>query len=125
MMLRHVIAVVLGAAVLLLPAPSLWAGEADVIEVRVRKGTSDSYTFHVTVQHKDTGWDHYADKWEIVGPGGVVLGTRVLMHPHVEEQPFARSLSGVKIPTNIKSVTVRAHDKVHGWGGKTKTAHLP
>ena len=125
MMLRHVIAVVLGAAVLLLSAPSLWAGEADVIEVRARKGASGAYTFHVTVQHKDTGWDHYADKWEIRGPGGVVLGTRVLMHPHVEEQPFTRSLSGVKIPPNIKSVTVRAHDKVHGWGGKTKTAHLP
>lgn len=125
MRLWRVIAVVLGAVVLLLSAPSLWAGEADVIDVRARKGASDTYTFHVTVQHVDTGWDHYADKWEIVGPGGAVLGTRVLMHPHVEEQPFTRSLSGVKIPPDIKSVTVRAHDMVHGWGGKTMTAHLP
>jgi hypothetical protein len=60
-----------------------------------------------------------------VSPDGSVLGTRTLYHPHVEEQPFTRSLSGVKIPAGIDKVTVRAHDSVHGYGGKTAIVDLP
>jgi len=67
---------------------------------------------------QDTGWDHYADSWEILNPEGEVLTTRVLMHPHVNEQPFTRSLSGVPIPKGFHEVTVRGHDSVHGYGGK-------
>jgi hypothetical protein len=119
------IAVVLGAAIVALSAHCLWAGEADVIDVRASRSASDTYTFHVTVQHADTGWDHYADRWDILGPDGAVLATRVLLHPHVAEQPFTRSLSGVRIPPGTRTVTVRAHDKVHGWGGRTMTVELP
>ena len=121
---RNVIAGVWLAA-LMLPAQLLWAGEVDVIDVRASKTSSTTYAFDVTVKHADAGWDHYADKWEVVGPDGKVLDTRVLMHPHVHEQPFTRSLSGVKIPPNVKTVTVRAHDKVHGWGGKSMSVDLP
>ena len=38
-----------------------------------------------------TGWEHYANKWDVVGPDDTILGTRVLLHPHVNEQPFTRS----------------------------------
>ena len=121
---RNAIAVVWLVA-LTLSVQILWAGEVDVVDVRVSKTSSTTYAFDVTVKHADTGWDHYADKWEVVGPDGKVLGTRVLMHPHVNEQPFTRSLSGVKIPPDVKTVTVRAHDKVHGWGGKSMPVDLP
>jgi len=110
---------------LLLTAPNLWAGQADIIDVNVHLSAPQTYTFDVTVQHADTGWDHYADQWDVVAPDGTVLGTRVLYHPHVDEQPFTRSLSGVRIPARVKQVTIRAHDKVHGWGGKTMTVKLP
>jgi hypothetical protein len=30
-----------------------------------------------------------------------------------------RSLSHIKIPAGVKKVVVRAHDSVHGYGGKT------
>ena len=43
--------------------------------------------------------------------------TRVLLHPYLSEQPFTRSLTGVKIPPAISQVTIRAHDKAHGYGG--------
>ena len=82
-------------------------------------------TISVTVRHADTGWDHYADAWEVVGPDGTVYGKRVLYHPHVNEQPFTRSLDGVKIPENVGSVTVRAHDSVHGLGGTETTVKVP
>jgi hypothetical protein len=102
-----------------------FAGEADIVEVRVRMTGKDTYSFDVAVRHADEGWKHYADKWDVVAPDGTVLGTRTLYHPHVDEQPFTRSLSGVKISDSIKEITVRAHDSVHGYGGKTVTMAIP
>jgi len=61
----------------------------------------------------------------VVAPDGKVLATRSLAHPHVNEQPFTRSLSGVKIPKGIKVVTIRAYDLVHKFGGKTMQVKLP
>ncbi len=101
------------------------AGEADVVGVKVTKTGEGTFRFDVTVKHGDTGWDHYADKWDVVGPDGAVLGTRILHHPHVNEQPFTRSLGGVKIPASVARVTVRAHDKVDLYGGVEKTVEVP
>lgn len=102
-----------------------FAGEADVVDVAVKKNNNSTYDFSVTLLHKDTGWEHYANKWDVTDEKGTVFGTRVLYHPHVNEQPFTRSLSGVKIPKHIKSVVIRAHDLVHGYGGKVITMDLP
>ena len=112
-------------ACLLLMCTAANAGEADVIEVEVRRIGGDTYKFDVTVRHADEGWEHFENKWEVTAPDGTVIGTRVLAHPHVEEQPFTRSLSGVKIPENLAEVTVRAHDLVHGYGGKTVEVKVP
>ncbi|MEQ9328171.1 MAG: hypothetical protein RJQ21_12855 [Rhodospirillales bacterium] len=103
--------------------PSI-AGEADVLDVRAER-SGDSWRFTVTVAHEDAGWNHYADRWDILAPDGTVLGSRVLLHPHDSEQPFTRSLGGVAIPAGIDRVTIRAHDKIHGLGGKTVTITLP
>jgi hypothetical protein len=110
---------------LLLMSTAAYAGEADVIEVNVQRIADDIYNFDVTVRHTDDGWKHYADKWNVMAPDGTVLGTRILAHPHVDEQPFTRSLAGVKIPEDIDAVTVRAHDLVHGYGGKTVKVAVP
>jgi hypothetical protein len=94
-----------------------FGGEADIVKVEATK-SSGNWRFDVTVRHDDTGWDHYADKWDVVGPDGTVYGTRVLAHPHENEQPFTRSLSGVEIPEQVTEVEIRAHDSVHEYGGK-------
>ena len=112
-------------SLILFPFMTAYAGEADVTNVEVVKLGDGTYRFDVTVVHSDDGWDHYADKWDVVGPDNTVLGTRTLYHPHVEEQPFTRSLSGVEIPEGIKKVTIRAHDSLHEYGGKTITVILP
>ena len=101
------------------------AGEADVLDVQIRRTGADTYAFTVTVQHADTGWEHYADRWEVVAPDGEVLGTRVLFHPHVNEQPFTRGQSGIVIPPGIESVVVRAHDSVDGLGGREISVAVP
>jgi len=100
-----------------------WAGAADVLKATATK-SGGGWRFDVTVKHADTGWDHYADAWRVVGPDGTVYGTRTLYHPHVDEQPFTRSLSGVSIPAGVTSVTVESRDSVHGWGGAKATVKL-
>ncbi len=94
------------------------AGEADVVAVGVSQAAPGSYRFTVTVRHDDEGWEHYADRWEVRTPDGEVLATRVLRHPHVNEQPFTRTLPGVRIPESVHEVVVRARDSEHGWGGR-------
>ena len=67
----------------------------------------------VTLAHPDTGWDHYADGWRIETEDGTVIGTRELLHPHVEEQPFTRSLTISDLPDG--PLFVRAKCSVDGW----------
>jgi hypothetical protein len=110
--------------VLLWPVGSV-AGEADVEDVTVRHQGDGRFTFAVTVRHADQGWRHYADKWDVVAPDGSVLATRVLLHPHDDEQPFTRSLSDVAVPAEVTTVTVRAHDLVHGYGGREIQVAIP
>jgi hypothetical protein len=97
---------------------------ADVLFVRARLQTDGTWGFDVTVQHEDSGWEHYADRWEVLTSEGQVLATRVLTHPHVNEQPFTRSQSGIVIPEGVTQVQVRAPDLVHGYGGHEVVVNL-
>ncbi len=101
------------------------AGEADVVSAEATRSPDGTWRFTVTVRHADTGWDHYADAWEVLAPDGTLLGRRVLLHPHENEQPFTRSLSGVEIPEAVDRVTIRARDSVHEYGGATVEVVLP
>ncbi len=103
-------------------APAL-AGEADVVGVKATRHAGDVYDFAVTVRSRDTGWERYADRLEAVTPEGKVIGTRVLDHPHDDEQPFTRDLSGVKITQ--PNVVIRVHFKPSGYDGATRTLALP
>ena len=93
------------------------AGEVEIVMAEFAQ-RGESWDVSVTLRHGDTGWDHYADAWRVVGEDGAVMGTRTLFHPHENEQPFTRSLGGVKIPVAQPIVYVEAHDKVHGWSGQ-------
>jgi len=106
-------------------------GNADVIFVRAVLDEPGTWTFHVTVAHPDKGWEDYADGWDVILPDGSVLKpdpdspfTRLLLHPHENEQPFTRSQGGLVIPISVDWVTVRAHDLVDGYGGRTVTVAL-
>lgn len=99
-------------------------GCADVIEATLEP-SGDDYRVSVTILSRDTGWEKYADAWEVRTPDGTVLGTRILAHPHVDEQPFTRSLDGVVIPTGVTDVEIAARDLVAGFCGETFTAPVP
>ena len=119
--------------ILLLPPVLAWAvGNADVLKVEARQTAPETWRFSVTVQHPDTGWEDYADGWDVVLPDGNVIRpnagetfTRTLWHPHVDEQPFTRSQSGIRIPSTVDTVRVRAHDRRDGFGGREVSFTLP
>ena len=96
-----------------LAAPAL-ADPPTVVDATARH-TGAGWTVSVTLTHPDTGWDHYADGWRIEAPDGTELGFRELLHPHVSEQPFTRSLSGVALPEGLTEVRIRARCNADGW----------
>lgn len=94
-----------------------WPAAAGDVEIRMVELTRQDGQWRaaVTLRHDDTGWDHYADAWRVVTQQGDELARRTLWHPHVNEQPFTRSLGGIEIPAATQVIFVEAHDKVHGW----------
>ena len=100
------------------------ADPATITEARAIP-SGDTWRFSVTVAHADTGWDDYADGWEVRLTDGTVLGTRPLAHPHVNEQPFTRSLSGVVIPEGTRDVLIFVRDSVTGWAPTPYELTLP
>ena len=112
-------------------AVSQSSANANVIFVKAEETAPNVWRFSVTVEHPDTGWDDYADGWDVVLPDGTVIKpnpdspfTRLLTHPHETEQPFTRSQANIDIPSDITQVTVRAHDLVDGFGGRTVIVDL-
>lgn len=99
----------------LVPFASLSANEVKIVGAEFLQDRNDTWTVRVALQHADSGWDHYADIWRVVDAEGNVLGERVLLHPHENEQPFVRETNGVKIPSDTQTLYVEAHDLVHGW----------
>lgn len=90
---------------------------AQVTDARL-SADGDRWTVSATVRHADTGWEHYADAFAVVHPDTAeVIAVRVLYHPHVDEQPFTRSLTGVTIPEGVEEVLILARCNVHGFGG--------
>ena len=98
------------ALVLILAASPVLA-DAPVVENVV----FDAGRFDVTLSHPDTGWEDYADGWRVELADGTVLGTRVLAHPHVTEQPFTRSQSGFDISADAAEVFIRTSCIIDGW----------
>jgi len=84
--------------------------------VDVATGAGGTSSISVTVRSDDAGWEAYADRWEVLVDGRVIA-ERVLTHPHVDEQPFTRSLTGVQLPTDADRIVVRAHHSVGGFCG--------
>ena len=105
---------VIGLTLLMCISLHGYANDAEIVKVEFTK-RGDNWRVDTTIRHNDTGWEHYADAWRVIDEKGNELGKRVLFHPHENEQPFTRSLTGLEIPAGVSIVYVEAHDKVHGW----------
>lgn len=100
------------------------ANEVDIVNVKANKSSDNTWSFAVSLKHDDEGWDHYANEWQVLAPNSKILATRTLYHPHVNEQPFTRGTSGVKIPTEMTTVYIIAKDTVHGLSSKVAEVDL-
>ena len=87
---------------------------AEVIDVSV-SGTPGEYSVSVTVSSDDRGCGSYVDWWEVVSEEGELLARRVLLHSHVDEQPFTRSMGGLKVQPG-DGLIIRAHMNDAGYG---------
>jgi len=97
---------------------------AHVTKVKATKSANGTWCFYVSVRHHDTGWNDYADAWKIADMSGKIFVTRILAHPHVDEQPFTRSMCGIVIPKNISKVMVSAKTNKDGYKGRSYIYHL-
>ncbi len=111
-MLRYLIAFSLFATAVSADVPQVTHTEISI--------TGDIYNFTVTVQHNDEDWDHYVEHWVVRAPGGKILGKRDMNMPHSGSYGrTTRTLSGVRIPGDLRQVSIQAHDIRHGWGPPT------
>lgn len=101
---------------LILVSQIVMANEVKVVDVKLSNKGSQHYRVDVSLLHADTGWDHYADGWQVLDENKKMIGERILHHPHVNEQPFTRSLYDIVIPEGTRFIYIRAHDKLHGDG---------
>jgi hypothetical protein len=115
----------IGFALVLAVAVPAAADHVEVVDAFITAEADGRYQLDVTVAHADTGWEHFADLWQVTAPDGTVLAERALAHPHETEQPFTRSLSGVAIPPDVGEVTIRARCSVFGFGGPQLTIEVP
>jgi hypothetical protein len=112
------------AALLSLLALPAAAHDATVEAVELRLSGA-TWTVSVTIRHAETGWDDYADGWRVEAPDGTILGNRELLHPHANEQPFTRSLSGVVIPADLQEIQIRTRTNTTGWSDETTAQTVP
>ena len=124
---RRRFGVLVGAIVALTNVSAVFevkASEPSIERVVVAPEPTGTFDVAVTVRHADTGWDHDADRWQVMGADGTVHGTRTLLHSHVDEQPFTRNQSAIAIASGVRSVIVRAGDNP-GALGQAKKIDLP
>lgn len=122
--MKHLRFAALMGMTLSIVAGNAWAGEADVVSGSITSLGEGRYRIDATVLHEDEGWDHYADRWDVLAADGRVLGSRELAHPHENEQPFTRSLT-LSLPEGVSVIRLQAHDSVHGLGGKILELSVP
>ena len=104
-------------AISLFLTTSVFASDVEIVKVILTKHTG-TWRADVTLNHADTGWEHYADAWRLVDEKGNEIAKRTLYHPHVNEQPFTRSLHDFQIAKDKKLIFVEAHDLNRGWSSQ-------
>lgn len=87
--------------------------QAMILSVKV-SGEAGGYNFSVTVSSADEGCSQYADWWEVFNQDEELVYRRVLLHSHVDEQPFTRSGGPVSIEVD-EEVIVRVHMNTSGY----------
>lgn len=114
--LRFVVGALLSVLAVLSAAGPGFADKPKAIGARVIDLGEDRYQFEVNIAHEDDSWEHFVDRWEIVGKGGAVLATDYMYYPRIDENIVWRALRGVKVDPGTEYVIFRLHDIRDGYG---------
>lgn len=87
---------------------SVYAQPPQVVKADASLKSNQLFDIAVTIRHSDTGWEHYASEWVVEDGEGKEIAKRTLYHPHVNEQPFTRSIRDVLIPADANKITIKA-----------------
>lgn len=101
---------------------------AKIAEVKVKRDSADQpgiFHFVVTIEHQDTGWDDYIEGWEIFDPNGLIIASRPFFEPELEKATTKTALSGVIVPEDFETVTVRARNYPNGLEGEPFEVKIP
>lgn len=104
------------------------ADAARITDVEVKRDSPDQpgiFHIKVTIEHDDTGWDDYVESWEVIGPEDQPLGVRPFFEPELEQGKTVSALAGVVIPSDIKTVTIRARSHPQGFEGPPVEVNIP
>ena len=105
----------LPAAIVLSLAAAAALADAPRVISATATSAGDGWSIEVTLSHPDTGWDHFANGWEVLAPNGTRLGYRELTHPHVDEMPFTRALTIPAVPDGNDHVLIRPKCNLVGY----------
>lgn len=102
----------------LVAVPSCPAGEASVERVDLIR-SPQGWCAQVVVHHDDVDYQHYANWVEVLTGDGVRLIRRDIVRPSTgpDRPPFHRIYLDA-LPSGLKGLVVRAHCKVHSYGGR-------
>ena len=95
-----------------------------VLDVSAEKLDGTEWDISVTISSQYDSPERYADGWRVLDADGNVLGERVLLHDHANEQPFTRD-EFVFIPIEITTVFIEPRDLINGWSGELTEFELP
>ncbi len=119
---RRLLAVVCALAVL--GAGAAIADKPQAISARVILVGDSRFQFEVNIVHEDDSWEHYVDRWEVIGNGGKIIATDNVFYPRIGQDFVYRVLRGVKVDPGTEFVAFRLHDIRHGYG-REKLIRMP
>ncbi len=70
---------------------------------------------YVTIVHRDEGWSHFVDRYEVRSVDDRPLFRRWIERPSVRPSRTYRQ-RGFTVPPMCRVLKFVAHDKLHGWG---------
>ncbi len=83
------------------------------------------FTLSVTMEHHDTGWDHFADGVQVELPDGTDLTYRALSHPHLDSDRIEATIAGVSVPQGVDHVVLLTRCSLVGWSAEPYSVKLP
>jgi hypothetical protein len=112
------------AALGLLLAGPAFADAPDVVDA-IATEAGGRWTVTVTIAHHDTGWDHFAKGFAVLLPDGTRLAYLEFSHPHIGQDTFAASLTGLRISNDVPFLLIRTRCNLVGWAAEPVQIDLP